>query len=480
MIIGRKREVKDLEKCFTSKEAQFVTVYGRRRVGKTFLIREFFKKKKCHFFHATGIQGGKMSDQLEKFSQALSKTFHGGARLAVPRSWAEALQALQQEIERVEGKVVIFLDELPWMASPRSRLLQEIDYYWNNTWAGMPNIILVLCGSSSSWIVRKIIKGKGGFYKRTTLKLPIQPFSLSETRDFLKYKKVRLNDKHIVSLYMTLGGIPYYLNLVEPHQTAQKNVQRLFFDDNSPLLDEFNTLFDSLFYIPKPYKDIVRELAQHREGLTWSEIQAKVGTSSRGGSLTERLENLCFSGYLTKYRQWREIGDDFYKVTDEFCLFYLRWVEPHEGAAFDADYWVYQSTKPAYYAWSGYAFESVCRKHIHKILRALDIRSGAPMNPWRYTPRTWTDEDGAQIDLVVEQLDGAITLIEIKYTDKIFTIDKRYAHDLERKRRVFKETTGVEEELFLALVSANGVRRNVYSKELLSGIATLEDLFNHD
>lgn len=480
MIIGRKRELESLEKCFSSKEAQFVTVYGRRRVGKTFLIREFFKGKRCYFFHATGIQGGNMAAQLEKFSHALSKTFHGGARMAVPRNWSEALQALQYEIERVEGKVVIFLDELPWMATRRSRLLQEIDYYWNNIWAGMSTIILVLCGSSSSWIVRKIIKGKGGFYKRTTLKLPIQPFSLSETREFLRHKKIRLNEKNIVSLYMSLGGVPYYLNLVESQKTSQKNIQRLFFDDNSPLMDEFNTLFDSLFYTPGPYKDIVREIAHHQEGLTWSEIEAKVGSSSRGGSLTDRLENLCFSGYLTKYRQWRDSGEDFYKVTDEFCLFYLRWVEPHEGGTFDSDYWLYQASKPAYYSWSGYAFESVCRKHIHKILRALDIRSGAPMNPWRHASRSWSDDDGAQVDLVVEQLDGAITLIEIKYTDKIFSIDKRYAQDLERKIRVFHDTTGVKEEIFLAMVSANGVRKNVYAKELLSGVATLEDLFNHD
>ncbi len=479
MIIGRRHEIEGLEKCYNSNEAQFITVFGRRRVGKTFLIREFFKKKDCHFFHATGIQGGKMPKQLEKFAEALSETFYRGRKMVRPKNWSEAFKILHEDIKGVDGKVVIFIDELPWMATKRSGMMFEIDYYWNNKWAGMPNVILVLCGSSSSWIIRKIIKGKGGFYKRTTLKLDISPFSLSEVREYLRFKGVKLSDKHIMSLYMALGGIPYYLNQVEAKKTSQKNIQRLFFDEKSPLLDEFNVLFDSLFYKPEPYKEIIRELAKRKEGMVRSEIQHMVSSVSRGGTLTKRLEDLCFSGYIKQYRPCKGSGEKFYKVTDEFCLFYLRWVEPHSESDFDEDYWLFQSSKPAYHAWAGYAFEAICRKHIHKILRAIGIRSGSPINPWRYVPSAW-NEEGAQVDLVVEQLDKAITLIEIKYTDRPFVIDKRYAANLERKVRVFKDRTGATEDIFLAMVAANGVKKTAYAKELLSAVVTLEDLFNHD
>ncbi len=479
MIIGRRRELEELEKAYKSREAQFITVFGRRRVGKTFLIREFFKEKGCHFFHATGVEHGKQPEQLEKFIQALSKTFLRGSKVATPQNWSEAFAALQFEIEKLDGKVVIFLDELPWMATRRSRLLFEIDYYWNNMWAGMPNVTLVVCGSASSWIVRKIIKGKGGFHKRTTLKLDVKSFNLSETREYLRDHRVSLSDKHIVSLYMALGGIPYYLNLVNSKQTSQKNIQRLFFGVNSPLLDEFNVLFDSLFYNPEPYKEIIRELSKRNKGMIRAEIERMAPSASRGGTLTKRLEELCFSGFISGYSSWKNPDEVFYKVTDEFCLFYLKWVESQGKSKFDDDYWISQSSKPAYRAWAGYAFEAVCGKHIHKILRAIGIRSGEPMNPWRYVPLAW-NEEGAQVDLVIEQLDNAITLLEIKYTDKPFVIDKRYAANLNRKIRVFKKVTGTTEDVFLAMVAANGVKKTAYSEEMLSAVVTLEDLFNNN
>lgn len=355
-------------------------------------------------------------------------------------------------------------------------MLFELEYYWNNKWAGMPNVILVVCGSASAWMVRKIIKAKGGFHKRTTLRLDLKPFNLSETREYLRYNGVKLSDKHIVSLYMALGGVPYYLNYVKANQTSQKNIQRLFFDVNPPLKDEFNVLFDSLFSRSEPYKKIVRGLSKVRQGMTRTDIRNIIAGLSSGGTLTKWLENLCFSGFITRYRSWDDPGEIFYKVTDEFCLFYLRWVEPNEDLSFDDDYWIFQSSKPAYCAWAGYAFEAVCRKHINKILRVIGIRSASPMGPWRYISKGWKEE-GAQIDLVVEQLDNAITLIEIKYTDKPFVIDKRYATNLLRKIEVFKEKTGTVKDVFLAMVSANGVKKTAYAEQLLSAVVTLEDLF---
>jgi hypothetical protein len=278
---------------------------------------------------------------------------------------------------------------------------------------------------------------------------------------------------------MALGGVPYYLNQVRTNQTSQKNIQRLFFEVNPPLKNEFNVLFDSLFSDAEPYKKIVRELAQTNKGMTRSDISTVVEGLSSGGTLTKWLDDLCFSGFITRFKSWDNPNDIFYRVTDELCLFYLRWVEPHEGMLFDEDYWIFQSSKPAYHAWAGYAFEAICRKHIFKILRAIGIRSTSSINPWRYVPKNW-NEEGAQVDLVVEQLDNAITLIEMKYTDKPFIIDKKYAANLTRKVEVFKEKTGTEKDVFLAMVAANGVKRNAYAEKLLSAVVTLEDFFNNN
>ncbi len=478
MIVGRKRELKLLERAFSSRKSEFITVYGRRRVGKTYLIREFFNDKKCHFFHATGIQGKGRHYQLEKFTEAFSEAFFHGAALDVPNNWRLALERLHRKIEVLEGNVVIFLDELPWLATQRSDLMVELDYYWNRYWVAMPNVILVVCGSSASWMIKKIINNKGGFHNRTTLTINLQPFNLSETRQYLRYNGFKLSNKHILSLYMAVGGIPYYLNLLHKNYTAQQNIQMLFFDENSVMRDEFNILFNSLFKSAEHYKEIIQVVSKRQDGLTQAEIGRMTKGSERGGTLSQRLYDLAASGFIQTLVTWGNNKQTFYKVSDEFCLFYLRWVEPHKGLIFESDYWIVHSKSQEYATWSGYAFEAVCRKHIHLILRALHIRGASPMASWRFTPGPLSNELGAQIDLVVDRQDDAITLIEMKYTRKPFILDKRYAEDLIRKKEVFKKKTQTDKDIFFAMVSANGIRKTIYSDELISAVATLEDLFN--
>ncbi len=247
MIIGRRKELAALERAYQDNESQFITVYGRRRVGKTYLIREFFKEKDCHFLHVTGRPHGKLRDQLEHFIEAVSKTFFNRAPLKTPKNWKEAFKFLTEHIEKIDGKIVIFLDELPWLATKRSNLLDMIDLYWNNEWSGMNNIILVACGSSASWILKNIIYNTGGLYNRTTLEIKLSPFKLKETKEYLYYKTVKLDEKQVLSLYMASGGMPFYLNYATVGKTAQQNIQHLFFDENDPLAIEYDKLFDSLF-----------------------------------------------------------------------------------------------------------------------------------------------------------------------------------------------------------------------------------------
>ncbi len=474
-IIGRKREQELLEDAYYAKKAQFITVYGRLRVGKTFLVREFFSKKDCLFFHATGRRSMRMSGQLQAFMKALSETFYRGIELKVPLSWDDAFRALHAEIKGVDGKVVIFLDELPWMASPKSSFMDALDEYWNKYWVAMPNVIVVVCGSSASWMIKRIINDRGGFHGRSTLKIRLMPFDLSETRDYLRSEGVTLNDKHILSLYMALGGIPYYLDFVNARLTSQQNIQRLFFDEGSPLKDEYNLLFDSLFNRAAPYKEIMQVISRKKDGIARAELKRMVKLSTGGGYLTKRLDDLCNAGFIEEFIPWGKAKGEHYKIIDEFCLFYLQWVAPYKNDTFDEDHWVLYSKRPEYLVWAGYAFEAVCRKHIHKIIREIGIKAATPMSSWRYVPKV--NEEGAQVDMVVERFDNAITLIEVKYNERPFVVDKRYAAVLERKVRVFKERTKTKKEIFIAMVAASGLKRSVYSEEMVSAVVTLEDLF---
>ena len=476
VIIGRKQEQDSLERAFKNRESQFITIYGRRRVGKTYLIREFFSPKDCSFLHVTGLHNGKLHDQLANFIDAFSKTFYDGAHLIQPRSWREALHLLTDQIKKTDKKVVIFFDELPWMVTRKSGLLQMIDFFWNNQWAGMSNVIFIACGSSTSWLLKNIIYNTGGLHNRTTLEIKLKPFSLSETEDYLKSKNVALNQKHILSLYMAIGGIPYYLNYVRPGLTAQQNIQHLFFDDLAPLKKEFSKLFESLFNDAQAYSEIIEIIAQKKEGALRNEIARKAHHSSRGGSLTNRLSKLCDADFIKEFTPFGKISGSYYRVIDEFCLFYLHWVKSVPGYTFPPDYWLIQSQRPTYYAWSGYAFEAVCFKHIHQIIRALKINNASSIHSWRYVSAT-NRERGAQIDLVIDRTDDAITLCEIKYTDNAYAIDKNYAGQLDNKRRIFKKQTKTQKQLFWSMISANGLKKTLYSEEYISSYATLDDLF---
>lgn len=477
MIIGRVKELKLLNKIYSSHEAEFLVVYGRRRVGKTYLIREFFVCKKCKLLHATGLQHGSQKKQLKKFAEAISETFLDNITLEIPKNWDEAFNILHKQLSKCQEKVVVFLDELPWMATRRSGLLEEIDYYWNRNWSKMPNVILVACGSSASWLIRKIIDNKGGLHNRVTRSIKLSPFSLAETDEFLKSRSINLTQKYVLSLYMALGGIPYYLKYIERGLTAEQNIQNIFFTKEAPLQNEFNKLFESLFENADAYIELVKLIAQRKEGARRAELKVDASLSSGGGRLTKRLQDLKEAGFIEENIPWGRSTGEYYKLVDEFCLFYLQWVGSQKQKKFTPDYWLNQSQRPSYYAWSGYAFEAVCMKHVDHIIHALNIKANGQVSAWRFIPRKKLAE-GAQIDLVIERSDNAITVCEIKYTDQQYAIDKQYAKNLKNKVEVFREKTGTNKQIFLAMICPNGLKSSAYSEEQIDGgVVTLKDLF---
>lgn len=484
MIIGREEEKAELLDAFESSKAEFIVLYGRRRIGKTFLIEELYgKAKNTYFLHATGIRKGTMAEQLKTFTQSLGEAFYNGAALAAQRSWLDTLGEVHKAIKNADPKkkIVLFLDELPWLCTNKSRLLEAIDYYWNRYWKNDTRIKLVICGSSASWIIKKIINHKGGLHNRQTRQVILKPFTLSETRDFLEASAIYLSPEQIVQMYLFCGGVPYYLSYIQKGKSAAQMMDQLCFNASGILYGEFDKLFDALFDEAEVYKELIRVISKKREGLTMKEIEEAGESFSKGGTLGQQLKALEEAAFIKSFTPLgHQRQGTYYRVIDEYCYFYLRWIEPAQKTLSlehkKHEYWSSQLETSEYYQWLGYGFEAICYKHIGEIRRALDIKPGAMIGAWRYAPKN-KDERGAQIDLIFDRPDGFITLCEIKYTDSPFEIDKSYFEALERKRAVYKKQTRSNKHLHWVLVSAHGLKKNSYSKMLIDQVVLLEQLF---
>jgi AAA+ ATPase superfamily predicted ATPase len=482
-IIGRVEEKDILNRLLKSKKAEFLALYGRRRVGKTFLIRNFFKDSACLFFHCTGIQNGSLEDQLKEFAKQVGETFHHGVTPAFNQSWLDAFEVLNKSIESCPKSqpIIVFFDEFPWMATKRSRLLQALEYYWNHYWNHDSRIKLIICGSSASWIIDKIINNKGGLYNRATQTMRLDPFSLVETRDYLFSLGVRLNNRQVLDLYMVLGGIPHYLAHVKKGRSSHQNIEELCFKKNGPLMDEFHRLFGSLFKESSVYINLVRIIAKSKEGVSQSEI-SRVSKISRGGRITKKLKQLEDAGFILSFlpHLHQEKGL-YYKVIDEYTLFYLYWIEEYLKSTRKQDqssgYWMAKAQSPSWNCWAGLTFEAVCHKHVAQIRKALAIPPGSQAVSWRHQPRSRKGFEGAQIDLLFDRPDKTITICEIKHSEKPFLVDKEYAQAIERKIRIYKQLTGTAKDIFFAIIASSGLKPNTYSEKLDAQEATLEDLF---
>ena len=481
-IIGREEELSELKDIFNSQTSEFVAVYGRRRVGKTFLIRNYFCSKKCIYFQAVGLQDGALKEQLQNFTDALSETFYDKMPMQSAISWKDAFQKLTTVIEKqnAKGKIVLFFDELPWMATPRSGLLEALDYFWNKYWVNFKNLKLIICGSSASWILKKIINNKGGLHNRITKQIILRPFTLKETQRYLEKMGCQCDQNQILEIYMSIGGIPFYLNGIKKNLTASQNINNLCFRNGGLLFNEFDKLFKSLFSEADAYIELIKLMAKKQYGVARQVLEEQSKLSEKGGTLTERLKDLEDAGFIMSFLPlWNKSRGIYYKVIDEFSLFYLTWIEPEKNTLLKTEgksnFWKQKYKTPFWNNWAGLAFEAVCYKHIEFIRRALDIPDGSRSGVWRVNATD--DKAGAQIDLLFDREDGAITLCEIKNSASPFVIDKQYAKNLLHKKEVFIKTTNTHKKILIALISSNGVKNNFYADDLLCGVVDLNHLF---
>lgn len=480
-IIGRREEKAILERAETSPDPEFIAVYGRRRVGKTHLVREFFDDSIV--FEITGIHNASMDEQLHNFARSLGRSLGLGIQLKKPDSWLEAFYQLEQFLESTaekeeKGIRVVFIDELPWLNTPRSKFLSGLEHFWNSWGSRRRDLILVVCGSAASWMIQTIVRAKGGLHNRLTRQIRLVPFSIHETREFLEARGVtHLSGYQIAEIYMVMGGVPHYLKQVEPGLSSAQIIDRVCFSAQGALRNEFDKLYSSLFHESDQHRNIVKTLAANRTGMNRNAILESIGLHS-GGSASQRLEELEESGFIQSMIPFgKKENEALYRLSDEYSLFYLHWIKKLGKRSPGDGHWLLQQNAPQRRAWTGYAFENLCIKHVQRLKEVLGIsKVKTTETPWRYQAPPKSDIRGAQIDLLIDRRDNTINLCEMKFSESAFTIDKKYAVDLRRKRDVFRKITGTRKTIFITLVTTFGLNQNAYANELVANAITLDDL----
>lgn len=464
-IIARKSEMEQLQKLLDSAAPEFAVVYGRRRVGKTFLVNRFFNDN--FTFKVTGLAKKDKTAQLWNFGEALKK--QGSPLCPTPKNWREAFNSLRLLLENTKapGKKVVFIDELPYMYSPHSDLVIAIEHFWNDWGCTQEDLLLIVCGSATSWITKKILKNKGGLHNRVTSKIYLRPFNLCECQEYLISNGFQYEEKDILECYMIMGGIPYYLSLLDKSLSVAQNVDRMFFRRKGALDGEFENLYASLFENSEPYIKVIDVLSKRNCGLTRKEIIAATGIPN-GGGLTNILSDLDDCDIIRKYRAFgKKENDAIYQLTDFYTIFYYKFIKKYGTS--DKDFWVYQVSTPAHNAWAGIAFEQLCLYHHLQIEKKLGIFGILTEN------FAWRGED-AQIDLVIKRSDKVINLCEIKYWDSPYTITKKYREELEHKISAFREQLKQRRTLHLVFISTYGLKPNEYS-QIAQNEVTMSDLF---
>ncbi len=469
-IIGREEERREFQRLLHTGESEFIAVYGRRRVGKTFLIREFFNGE--FDFYLTGMANTNLSGQLANFQLAIKK-YDTKDKIKEPATnWMEAFQQLTQVLTTAKTrKKVVFLDEMPWLDTAQSGFITALEYFWNSWASARKDILLIVCGSAASWMINKLIHNTGGLYNRVTYRMKLEPFTLRECAEYFSNKSAIFDRYQLIQLYMVMGGIPFYLKQVNPVMSAAQNINKLCFNPSGILYDEFDDLYRSLFNRADKHIAIIEALSKKNKGLTRDELIAAAKMPS-GGTTTSILKELEESGFIRKYSPYgKKEKNSLYQLSDFYSLFYLKFIKAKN--TLDENHWLHGLDSPVQRAWSGYAYEQVCLAHLDEIKKALGI-SGILTSASSWIT---TGKEGAQIDLVIDRADGVINLCEMKFSIHNFTITKKYEEELRKKISLFREESKTRKALSLTMITSFGLNRNMHSNSVVQQELTMDALF---
>lgn len=470
-IIGRKEEIALLEKYMSSNHSEFIAIYGRRRVGKTFLIRQYFQNQFA--FDMTGIIEGKKAEQMTTFGHALKQYGYKGRK---PATWLDAFFALRGLLEQKleQGKpCVVFIDEMPCLDTPKSGFVHALGHFWNSWAAWQAEIKLIVCGSATSWMVRNIIDNHGGLHDRVTHEIALKPFTLSETEEYFQSFGFPWSRLSVLHTYMAVGGVPYYLSLFNPDESPAQGIDRLFFSENGELQKEYRRLFASLFRNPEPYLAVIKLLAAKPSGMTREEIREQLG-GNNNGHLGDLLTDLVYCNFLRKYKvreKKLKTNSSIYKLVDFYTLFYHSFIGK---ASMNTSYWTRLQGTPTVNTWLGLAYERVCMAHVSQIKRALGIGSVVTE---AYSWRSKDSEHPAQIDLLIERADKMINLCEIKYSETEYSLSQEEYLNIGRRVESFRAAIQTHYGIVPTLITTFGLSRGMYADSIHASVV-LDDLYS--
>lgn len=472
-LIGREREFDELKWAMESQRSELIVMYGRRRVGKTFLVRRFFND--TYSFHYVGAHKQSKEAQLQNFREALLQY---GIKENIPDklgNWHDAFLCLEKHLEGCkEARKVVFFDEMPWMDTHGSEFLAELEYFWANWVQNRDDIVFIACGSATSWMKEKIEDNQGGLHNRITHRIYLRPFYLKECKAYLEDHGFEWDDYQILQCYMLFGGVPYYLSLLRPYLSLPENVDSLIFRRGGDLCNEFDELYNALFNKADRYINIVKLLATKRQGFMRAEIEKATGYS--GGGLTKMLDNLERCDFITSYAQYGNKNKlTLYRLADFYTLFYLRYVNGNNSR--DEQYWQHHFTDRSVESWEGFTFEEVCLHHLPQIKQGLGISGIATeASSWRFVPAQGDQRKGAQIDLVVKRADKIVHLIEMKFSERPFVITKEYEERLQQRKNLFMELTNLKRGAVHTFITPFGLKNGIHTTFVHSQL-TAKDLF---
>ncbi len=471
-IVGRQKEVALLQSLFDKRDSSFLAVYGRRRVGKTYLIREVYKDDMV--FDCSGVLEEDMTYQLESFWTSLNERQPNTRPVPPPQTWLQAFSQLKTYLNGLTGdkKKVIFLDEIPWFETPRSGFLSALDNFWNMYCTKRTDIILVICGSAASWIIDRVVNSRGGLHNRLTHRLLLKPFTLGETKAFFEMNYVKMPLRDIAQIYMCVGGIPFYLKDIVAGDSVPQVLDKLFFDEQATLKNEFQNLYAALFKNNTFHEKIVTALASKNKGLTRNEIIQTANIKS-SGDLTTVLEELLQCGFIRQIFPISKSKEEcLYRLIDEYSLFYFKFLKDEATNSS----WSLITQSPTYKIWSGYAFENLCFKHTPQIKNAMGI-SGVITNEYSYVLKSNGDTKGFQIDLIIDRADNCVNILEVKFYNTEFEVSETYMRQLLHKATIFQEKTRLKKAVFITMLSVFGVKKNEYYLSSVTNQLLLDDLF---
>lgn len=473
-MIGRREQKALMKEALELKKSSFIAVTGRRRVGKTYLVREIYKPHYC--FSITGIQNGPMKMQIANFLHKIEEYSETNLATKTINNWQEVFFVFKNYLKSLPNnkKQVIFIDELPWIATAKSGFIQLLAHLWNDYLSEEKHFILVICGSSTSWITKKIINDRGGFHNRVTIPIHLKPFTIAETKQFLEEKNIQFTDTGISEIYMVLGGIPYYLEQIKKGESPTKAIERLCFSENGILKNEYNNLYRALFDNWELHEKIVEVLALTQKGLTRNELLKKTNIST-GGNFNRTVNDLITSDFISTYQPYgHKKKNTIYKLSDEFSVFHNRFIKVNRNKGSEIWQTIAQSQK--YKIWKGFAFESLCLKHINEIKKAMGIEGVYTENSSYF--KSVSNNQRFQIDLIIDRKDATINLCECKFYESNFEIDKKYAEVLKTKKVLFRKETNTKKMLLNTFIANEDLVENRHSLEVVDQFIHLSKLIN--